>query len=130
MTFEQHRSKPALSKGFINLQDHQYLNTSIMDLRTAKNPSIQRKIVSEGRKLDYCRSFSQGSGKRVFRYFTVESLLLLVCLTATLLILPLILPPLPPPPSLLLLVPICILVLLMFLAFTPSNVRDSNYTYA
>ncbi|KAI3459893.1 hypothetical protein Pfo_016556 [Paulownia fortunei] len=130
MSVEQPRSKLALLKGFINLQD-QYLN-SIMDVRTAKNPTPQRKNgiqLVEGRKLDYCRSFSQGHGGKMFRYFTMESLVLLVCLTVSLLILPLILPPLPPPPFLLLLLPICILALLMILAFMPSNVRDATYTY-
>ncbi|KAE8713242.1 Late embryoproteinsis abundant protein, group 2 isoform 1 [Hibiscus syriacus] len=58
------------------------------------------------------------------RYFGLESLLLLICLTASLLILPLILPPLPPPPFMLLLLPIAILTVLMLLAFMPSNVRD------
>ncbi|KAK8651149.1 hypothetical protein V6N13_140762 [Hibiscus sabdariffa] len=58
------------------------------------------------------------------RYFGLESLLLLICLTASLLILPLVLPPLPPPPSMLLLLPIAILTVLMLLAFMPSNVRD------
>ncbi|CAL1411631.1 unnamed protein product [Linum trigynum] len=61
-------------------------------------------------------------------YFSLESLFLLIGLTASLLILPLILPPLPPPPFLLLLIPIGILVLLMFLALTP-NARDmTTYT--
>ncbi|KAE8684779.1 hypothetical protein F3Y22_tig00111105pilonHSYRG00413 [Hibiscus syriacus] len=58
------------------------------------------------------------------RYFGLESLILLTCLTASLLILPLILPPLPPPPFMLLLLPIAILNVLMLLAFVPSNLRD------
>ncbi|KAL3828418.1 hypothetical protein ACJIZ3_017220 [Penstemon smallii] len=104
----------------------------IMDLRTSKNPNLTRKSGMEGRKLDYSRSFGHGS-KRILRYFTLESLFLLFCLTVSLLILPLILPPLPPPPFMLLLLPICILGLLMILAFMPSNVREassSTYTYA
>ncbi|KMT15600.1 hypothetical protein BVRB_3g059460 [Beta vulgaris subsp. vulgaris] len=81
------------------------------------------------RNREYRRSFSQGNGKKALRgsYFGLESMLLLVCLTASLLILPLILPPLPPPPFLLLLVPIGIFGLLMILAFMPSNVRDLTY---
>ncbi|KAI3880308.1 hypothetical protein MKX03_011041 [Papaver bracteatum] len=62
-------------------------------------------------------------------YFSVESLLVLVMLTASLLILPVILPPLPPPPFLLLLLPIGILILLMILAFTPSDARDISSSY-
>ncbi|KAL3835127.1 hypothetical protein ACJIZ3_009863 [Penstemon smallii] len=99
---EQLKSKPKLSRSFINLQNQHLSN--IMDVRTTKN------------------------GKRVFRYFTIESLCLLVCLTVSLLILPVILPPLPPPPFMLLLLPICILALLMILAFMPTNARDTTYT--
>ncbi|WZZ17977.1 hypothetical protein YC2023_111066 [Brassica napus] len=39
-------------------------------------------------------------------YFSLESLVLMVGLTASMLILPLVLPPLPPPPFMLLLIPI------------------------
>ncbi|GFP90340.1 hypothetical protein PHJA_001177900 [Phtheirospermum japonicum] len=66
----------------------------------------------------------------MFRYFTLESLFLLVCLTASLLILPLVLPPLPPPPLMLLLVPIFILALLMVLAFMPFGVREVTHSYS
>nr|CAD1819894.1 unnamed protein product [Ananas comosus var. bracteatus] len=62
-------------------------------------------------------------------YFGMESCLLLLCLTVSLLILPLILPPLPPPPSMLLLLPIGILVVLMVLAFMPSDVRNIASSY-
>ncbi|KAK4801671.1 hypothetical protein SAY86_022158 [Trapa natans] len=61
-------------------------------------------------------------------YFTLESLFLLVCLTASLLILPLVLPPLPPPPFMLLLIPIGILGLLMVLALMPSEAIDLSYS--
>ncbi|GFP93879.1 hypothetical protein PHJA_001532200 [Phtheirospermum japonicum] len=61
----------------------------------------------------------------MFRYFTLESLFLLVCLTASLLILPLVLPPL-----MLLLVPIFILALLMVLAFMPFGVREVTHSYS
>ncbi|KAK4421907.1 protein AUXIN-REGULATEDINVOLVED IN ORGAN SIZE [Sesamum alatum] len=130
MTVKQQRSKSALSKGYIDLQD-QHLS-SIMDVRMAKAaPRQQRKSsvhMAEGRRsLEHCLSFSQGHGGKMSRYFTLESLFLLVCLTVSLLILPLVLPPLPPPPFLLLLLPICILALLMILAFMPSNVRDTTY---
>ncbi|KAL0322799.1 UNVERIFIED_CONTAM: protein AUXIN-REGULATEDINVOLVED IN ORGAN SIZE [Sesamum angustifolium] len=129
MTVKQQRSKSALSKGYIDLQD-QHLR-SIMDVRTVKSaPREQRKSsvhMAEARRLEHCRSFSQGPSGKMSRYFTLESLFLLICLTVSLLILPLVLPPLPPPPFLLLLLPICILALLMILAFMPSNVRDTTY---
>ncbi|RRT68367.1 hypothetical protein BHE74_00041695 [Ensete ventricosum] len=57
-------------------------------------------------------------------YFSTESFVVLICLTVSLLILPLVLPPLPPPPSMLLLLPIGILVVLMILAFMPSDIRN------
>ncbi|KAM7486423.1 hypothetical protein LguiA_002432 [Lonicera macranthoides] len=118
-----------------------------MDARTMKeNPpsNFPRKIYTsntnkpfavEGRKIEYKRSFSQGNARRKMfssvSYFSLESLLLLVCLTASLLILPLILPPLPPPPLMLLLLPVCIFAVLMILAFLPSsNVRDITQTCA
>ncbi|TMW99215.1 hypothetical protein EJD97_002890 [Solanum chilense] len=71
------------------------------------------------------------NGKKVFSisYFSLESFLLLICLSASLLLLPLILPPLPPPPFMLLLLPIFILSLLMFLAFMPSNIKNVSYKY-
>ncbi|KAL2242351.1 protein AUXIN-REGULATED GENE INVOLVED IN ORGAN SIZE [Sesamum indicum] len=133
MTVKQQRSKSALSKGYIDLQD-QHLR-SIMDGRMAKSATRQQRKSSvhmaEGQRLEHrlehCRSFSQGHSGKMSRYFTLESLFLLVCLTVSLLILPLVLPPLPPPPFLLLLLPICILALLMILAFMPSNVRDTTY---
>ncbi|XAR64525.1 hypothetical protein NMG60_11008250 [Bertholletia excelsa] len=101
-----------------------------MDMRR-KNKSPSMNMV-QGKKLEYCRSYSQGPNRRMLpaSYFRLESLLLLLCLTASLLILPLILPPLPPPPLMLLLLPIGILALLMILAFMPSNARDITYTYA
>ncbi|KAK3035390.1 hypothetical protein RJ639_032918 [Escallonia herrerae] len=107
---------------------------SIMNMKTMTNTTAFPRKGStgfvEGKTIEYHRSFSQGHGKRIWpaSYFSLESLLLLVCLTASLLILPLILPPLPPPPSMLLLLPICILGVLMILAFMPSNVRDIAQT--
>lgn len=82
------------------------------------------KSVVERKKGEY--EGSEGGGRKSLqaKYFSLESLLLLICLTASLLILPLVLPPLPPPPFMLLLLPIAILTVLMFLAFMPSNVRD------
>lgn len=129
MTAEKREAKLGMSKGFMNLQD-QYLN-SIMDVKAARNPTLLKRggfvPLVEGRKSEDCRSFSGGHGRKMFRYFTLESLFLLFCLTVSLLILPLILPPLPPPPLMLLLLPICILALLMILAFmSSSNVRDAT----
>ncbi|KAM0940732.1 hypothetical protein DsansV1_C18g0153371 [Dioscorea sansibarensis] len=56
-----------------------------------------------------------------WNYFSNESCLFFVCLTASLLFLPLILPPLPPPPIMLLLLPIGILLVLLLLGFMPSD---------
>lgn len=131
MSVEQSRSRLALPKGLINLQDQPLNSSSIMDTKTA-NPTAYRRTgvrLVEARKMEYRRPLSQGQGGKMSRYFTLESLLLLVCLTVSLLILPLVLPPLPPPPFLLLLLPICMLVVLLFLAFMPSNVLDATYTY-
>ncbi|KAM3337674.1 ARGOS-like protein [Capsicum galapagoense] len=120
MDMESSKAKLRPSKNFINLdQHHQYFN-NIMDLKTMKN--------SGG---EYNRSFTQGQGKKMLSksYFSLESIILLLGLTASLLLLPLILPPLPPPPFMLLLVPIFILLVLMVLAFMPSNVRNVTYSY-
>ncbi|KAL9437382.1 hypothetical protein AB3S75_023275 [Citrus x aurantiifolia] len=125
MNSDNSESRQRLSKSIINLQDR--YPSSIMDRRVRKiaTPPVEK------RKVEYHRSYSQGASRRLFSasYFTLESLLLLVCLTASLLILPLVLPPLPPPPFLLLLVPIGILAVLLVLAFMPSNVRDITSTY-
>ncbi|KAL9432156.1 hypothetical protein AB3S75_027221 [Citrus x aurantiifolia] len=124
MNSDNSESRQRLSKSIINLQDR--YPTSIMDrgVRKIATPPVEK------RKVEYHRSYSQGASRRLFSasYFTLESLLLLVCLTASLLILPLVLPPLPPPPFLLLLVPIGILAVLLVLAFMPSNVRDITST--
>lgn len=129
-----------LPKHSTNLQDH-HSRRAMMDVRTMKNnsnsPPFPRKgphtatTFVESRKIEYQRSFSQGHGRKMFSsksYFSLESLFILICLTASLLVLPLILPPLPPPPFMLLLLPICLLVVLVFLAFMPSNIRDVTYT--
>lgn len=101
------RSRSALWKEMRNVEDEYYF-----DVRRGRNGTkggIQLECGGKMRRL--------------------ESVLLLVCLTASLLILPLVLPPLPPPPLLLLLLPICILALLMLFAFMPSNARPAAYTY-
>lgn len=153
MTSEQQRAdmKMGSKRGFLPLRE-EYLS-SIMDFRAAVNhnrnninsgqtPMPSSSALTEGgrgggKKTEYFRnrsnSFSQGPGKRIFSasYFSIESMLLLVCLTASLLLLPLVLPPLPPPPFMLLLVPICIFGLLMVLAFMPSsNVRGDHVATA
>ncbi|KAJ1275153.1 hypothetical protein BS78_05G114400 [Paspalum vaginatum] len=63
-------------------------------------------------------------------YFSIGAFLVLACLAVSLLILPLVLPPLPPPPSLLLWLPVGLLLLLIVLAFMPTDVRSmaSSYT--
>ncbi|KAG8090894.1 hypothetical protein GUJ93_ZPchr0011g27510 [Zizania palustris] len=62
-------------------------------------------------------------------YFSIEAFLVLAFLTMSLLILPLMLPPLPPPPSLLLLLPVCMLILLIVLAFMPTDMRSMASSY-
>lgn len=62
-------------------------------------------------------------------YFSAQSFMVLIFLTASLLILPLILPPLPPPPLMLLVLPIGIFLLLLILAFMPSDVRNIASSY-
>ncbi|KAJ0246617.1 auxin-regulated protein [Hirschfeldia incana] len=89
-----------------------------------------RAMVSENNsKRELGRSFS--SQKRMMlpaNYFSLESLVILVGLTASLLILPLVLPPLPPPPFMLLLIPIGIMVLLVVFAFMPSSSKAKDVT--
>ncbi|XP_050373381.1 protein AUXIN-REGULATED GENE INVOLVED IN ORGAN SIZE [Argentina anserina] len=137
MKFEVPEADARLSKGFIDLQAHcsSCLN---MDVKArpqgdeGHNVGLDHQHYHQRSSLLYRRSLSHGRGssRRLIpaSYFSLESLLLLVCLTATLLILPLILPPLPPPPFMLLFLPIGILAVLMILAFMPSNVRDLTYT--
>ncbi|CAN7007605.1 unnamed protein product [Brassica oleracea var. botrytis] len=82
-------------------------------------------------KQEYIRTASQSSKPRKLvtaSYFSLESVVVLVGLTASLLILPLILPPLPPPPFMLLLIPIGIMFLLMVLAFMPSSSNANHVT--
>lgn len=124
MSVAKTKLNPALSRGFI--MDSTTTTPPINPMRNSKAP-----IHYNVNKVEY-RKGHERSGARMYRYFPMESLCFLVCLTMSLLILPLILPPLPPPPASLLLLPICIMVLLMFLAFMPSNARDvtTTYTYA
>jgi hypothetical protein len=58
-------------------------------------------------------------------YFTVELVMAFVCVTASLVLLPLVLPPLPPPPSLLLVVPVCLLAVLVAMAFVPLDAQSN-----
>ncbi|KAF8101268.1 hypothetical protein N665_0208s0053 [Sinapis alba] len=81
---------------------------------------------------EYIRTFSSSQSSRPRKlvttsYFSLESMVVLVGLTASLLILPLILPPLPPPPFMLLLVPIGIMFLLMVLALVPSSSYNTKH---
>ncbi|KAJ3681412.1 hypothetical protein LUZ60_015901 [Juncus effusus] len=107
MCFGSDAAKPTpLFDNLITMQS--YTNTD-----QENNRLIRRRISTEATK-----------AKSPDGYFTAESLFLLACLTVSLLFLPLMLPPLPPPPSFLLIVPIGIMMLLVFMAFMPSNVRD------
>jgi len=80
---------------------------------------------------DYKRIQQNGNNRRgvAANYFSLQSFLVLLCLTVSLLILPLILPPLPPPPFMLLLLPVGIFVVLLVLAFMPSDVKDIASSY-
>ncbi|KAL1196589.1 Protein AUXIN-REGULATED GENE INVOLVED IN ORGAN SIZE [Cardamine amara subsp. amara] len=78
-----------------------------MDVGRNNRKNISFQSSPEKSKQELRRSFS--SQKRLMipaNSFSLESLVLLVGLTASLLILPLVLPPLPPPPFMLLLIPI------------------------
>ena len=116
----------------LRLRD-KYLRGFIMDARTKNLQKMNLTPLVQGKKIESGRSYAQGQSRRMFStrssYFSVQSLLVLICLTVSLLILPLILPPLPPPPLMTLLLPIGILAVLMILAFTPSNLQDITNTY-
>ncbi|KAL0711294.1 hypothetical protein Bca4012_018272 [Brassica carinata] len=124
------REISSLQNGTVNIQDqpsNNIKNRRIMDVRrdnrkdmTFRGPT-QAQMMS---KQEYFQTLSsQNSPRRLVTtssYFSLESVVVLVGLTASLLFLPLILPPLPPPPFMLLLIPIGIMVLLMVLALMPS----------
>ncbi|GJM92338.1 hypothetical protein PR202_ga08803 [Eleusine coracana subsp. coracana] len=57
-------------------------------------------------------------------YFSVELVLVFLCVAASLAFLPLVLPPLSPPPFLLLLVPVGLLAVLVALAFVPLDAQN------
>ncbi|CAN4109200.1 unnamed protein product [Withania somnifera] len=62
----------------------------------------------------------------MFKNFSsLIAILIMVFLTISLLVLPLVLPPLPPPPLMLLFIPVLLMVLLAFLAFTPSQLPNN-----
>ncbi|EOA28087.1 hypothetical protein CARUB_v10024269mg [Capsella rubella] len=126
------RDISSLQNDIINIQDHCSLNNNNnnnkkMDMRRDNRKNISFRGSAPApimRKQELFRTLSsQNSPRRLISasYFSLESMVVLVGLTASLLILPLILPPLPPPPFMLLLIPIGIMVLLMVLAFMPSS---------
>ncbi|RID70206.1 hypothetical protein BRARA_C02244 [Brassica rapa] len=131
------REIPSLQNDNVSIQDHtssNIKNRNTMDMRredmTFRGPT-QAQMMS---KQEYLQTLSsQNSTRRLITkssYFSLESMVVLVGLTASLLFLPLILPPLPPPPFMLLLVPIGIMVLLMVLALMPSsNAKHVTGTY-
>jgi hypothetical protein len=57
-------------------------------------------------------------------YFSVQLALVFFFVAASLAFLPLVLPPLSPPPFLLLLVPVCLLAVLVALAFVPVDAQS------
>lgn len=129
---------------FLNLQQRTQHHCYFMDGATSNNSNYSSDSTNRisyyaaaaaaqhRRKIEYTRSLSQGSPRRLVP--AASYLGVLLCLAASLLILPLVLPPLPPPPlMLLLLLPIGILGMLMVLAFMPSNdtkeITSSSHTY-
>ncbi|CAN8318400.1 unnamed protein product [Cochlearia groenlandica] len=122
----------SLQNNIINIKDRR-----IMDMRRDNNKNVtfrgSNQAPSMINKQEYFKTLSsQNSSRRLItsaNYFSLESMFVLLCLTASLLILPLILPPLPPPPFMLLLIPIGIMVLLMVLALMPSSKHVSSSTY-
>ncbi|XP_020249873.1 protein AUXIN-REGULATED GENE INVOLVED IN ORGAN SIZE-like [Asparagus officinalis] len=94
-------------------------------------PGTMQARTAEGRarKLEDYNGAAQHNANDDRGYFSLQSFLVLLCITASLVILPLILPPLPPPPFMLLLLPIGIFVVLLILAFMPSDVRDITSSY-
>ncbi|KAJ0255566.1 auxin-regulated protein [Hirschfeldia incana] len=114
------RKTPASQNDIINIQERYSNNRKNIDFRRPPVPENSSRY-------ELRRTFS--SQKRLMipaNYFSLETLVILVGLTASLLILPLVLPPLPPPPFMLLLVPIGIMVLLIVLAFMPSSSSKSR----
>ncbi|KAG2324712.1 hypothetical protein Bca4012_039238 [Brassica carinata] len=111
------RKTPTLQNDIINIQERYSNNRK--NINSGRPPVT---LAENSSKYELRRTFS--SQKRLMipaNYFSLESLVILVGLTASLLILPLVLPPLPPPPFMLLLVPIGIMILLIVLAFMPSS---------
>ncbi|XP_018437102.2 ARGOS-like protein [Raphanus sativus] len=127
------REISSLQSDMVNIQ-HQYSSTNInnkknMDTRRdnqndrSSRGSAQAPMMSNQEHFGTLSSSQSSRPRKLITasYFSLESVLVLVGLTASLLILPLILPPLPPPPFMLLLIPIGIMVLLMVLALMPSS---------
>ncbi|CAL9161289.1 unnamed protein product [Musa hybrid cultivar] len=94
---------------------------------------MRRNTFASGSSMEYKRTpmmhHEPDRRTSLSTYFSIESFLLLAFVTASLLVLPLILPPLPPPPSMLLLLPIGLLVVLLILAFMPSDIRNIASSY-
>ncbi|KAM0947247.1 hypothetical protein DsansV1_C08g0084121 [Dioscorea sansibarensis] len=114
-------------RGLIDIQAHW---DHIMEVRTRRGASKGVRRITEAKKRPQLQQVnSNKKSHHHSSYFSVESFVLLLCLTASLLILPLVLPPLPPPPFMLLLIPIGILLVLVILAFMPSDVRNIASSY-
>ena len=94
-----------------------------MDTRQRNNPLLVRPNAAKRHLLQQQKASATDKKAPAPNYFGIEAFFVLAFLTVSLLILPLVLPPLPPPPSLLLLLPVCLLILLVALAFMPTDVR-------
>ncbi|KAL6868289.1 hypothetical protein ACP4OV_015134 [Aristida adscensionis] len=98
--------------------------------RQRRNPALIRPSASK-RHLQQQQLEADFNDKRVIAstYFSIGAFIVLACLAVSLLILPLVLPPLPPPPSMLLWLPVCLLILLIVLAFMPTDVKSMASSY-
>ncbi|KAL5223291.1 hypothetical protein ABZP36_028004 [Zizania latifolia] len=86
----------------------------------SSNRPTRMQMAAEERKRQRRRRATTPPG-----YFPVELVAVFLCVTASLVFLPLVLPPLPPPPSLLLAVPVCLLAVLVAMAFVPLDAHSN-----
>ncbi|PVH33799.1 hypothetical protein PAHAL_8G067500 [Panicum hallii] len=99
--------------------------------RQRRSPELVRRPNAAKRHLQQRQQEADFNDRKVIAstYFSIGAFLVLACLTVSLLILPLVLPPLPPPPSLLLWLPVALLILLIVLAFMPTDVKSMASSY-
>ncbi|XP_062208686.1 uncharacterized protein LOC133910191 [Phragmites australis] len=101
----------------------------VMERREARRSAPLRKGARHGEHMQQRRpgtgtSRGQGSTPTPPGYFSVELVIVLLFVAASLVFLPLVLPPLSPPPFLLLLVPVGLLAVLVAMAFVPLDAQS------